>query len=163
MNLQELVQLKTHMKKFIVDAYTAKYYDEKEINPLYETVDYLLDNFHELEKLFDLFTSNSIIVDDTKRENTIITKERIILIDPDSFYISTKVKEKIAFNNKTHLLILFKSIWTHSMPNIENQREALRDFYTKISDIPIDSTTNITYELSKKLKYVKKPIDYVII
>ena len=59
MSLLDLFQYKNNDKlPFVVDAYTAKYYDNDYENKIiYEPVDYLLDNFRELEILFKLFIS----------------------------------------------------------------------------------------------------------
>lgn len=68
---------------------------------MYESVDYLLDNLRELEELFSLFTEERIVADDMKRENAILGKEGIVLINPDTYSFSLLEKEEIAIQNKT--------------------------------------------------------------
>lgn len=162
MNLSELIQYKTNIRKFFVDAYTAEYYSDDSVNVLYEPTDYILDNFSELENLFDIFTDNSIITDDVKRKNARLSHNGIIIIDPDTFYTSSLPKQDIAIANKKELLTLFRSICTNSIGNIENHDDILRKIVLDLADIDINSKTDITYEVSKKLAYVKKPIEYLI-
>ena len=83
----ELLENKIGILPFIVDAYTAKYYSDNSVNVLLEHKDYILDNFRELELLFKIFSENMICTDDIKRDNTVIGKDGIVIIDPDLFYI----------------------------------------------------------------------------
>lgn len=86
---------------FKTTAYTKKYYVDDTVNVMYESVDYLLDNLRELEELFSLFTEERIVADDMKRENAILGKEGIVLINPDTYSFSLLEKEEIAIQNKT--------------------------------------------------------------
>lgn len=61
--------------EFIVSAYTAKYYNDNSVNALLEDKNYLLENFYELEKLFEELTKNNICTDDIKRDNSILGKK----------------------------------------------------------------------------------------
>lgn len=162
MDLSELIQYKINVRKFSVDAYTAKYYSDDSVNALYESINYILDNFSELEKLFDIFTDNSIITDDVKRGNAILSNDSIIIIDPDTFYISSLPKLDIAIENKKELLVLFMSICVSGIRKIKNRETVIQKIILDLADIDIDCKTNITNEIYKKLKYVKRPIDYLI-
>ena len=161
MDLSEIIQYKANVRKFFVDAYTAEYYSDDSVNVLYESIDYILDNFNELEKLFDIFTDNLIITDDVKRKNSILSHSGIIIIDPDTFYTSSFPKQDIAVINKKELLTLFRSVCTSSIGKIENHDDILKKIVLDLTNIDIGSKTDITYEISKKLTYVKKPIDYL--
>ena len=79
--------------KFYVDAYTAKYYADNSVNVLWESKDYLLDNFRELELLFEIFSKNKIRTCDVKLSNSIVGKDGIVIIDPDFFVITDMGKE----------------------------------------------------------------------
>lgn len=165
MNTLELAQYILKQRPFIVDAYIAKYYPEEQINVLYESIDYLLDNFNELEILFKIFSYNGIVTDDVKRTNTVLNKNEIIIIDPDAFYTSKESQKDILIRNKKELLYLFKSILLDSAKKNENCKEWLlinTKFNSYLTDFEIEENTNITKELSKRLGYVKRPIDYFI-
>lgn len=144
---------------FTVDAYTAKYYPDDAVNPLLEHKNYLLDNFKELETLFKVFTENKVFADDIRRDNTIIGRDKIVIIDPDIFYTSEEAKKTISISNKWKLLKLFRSILL-SYASDEKERSQAVDFVeNELMNIEVKDTTDITSEISKKLKYVKKPIE----
>ncbi len=163
-DLEQLVKSMLGIMPFIADAYTAKFYSEDKENILHRHKDYLLDNLRELELLFQLFTINQICTNDVKRANTILTEESIVIIDPDLFLFSQDSQKELSILNKKNLLYLLKDICLKSLKGV-----SLRD-YQKISAFLsnelattfVDEDTDISYEMSKRLKYVKKPIEYLI-
>ena len=58
LNLIQLFKYKQQKFQFITSAYSAKYYEEASIDILYESIDYILDNFRELEILFKIFSDS---------------------------------------------------------------------------------------------------------
>ncbi len=158
-NLLELVSNKIGLIPFYIDAYTAKYYPDASVNILYENKDYILDNFRELEKLFEIFTDNMICTDDIKRDNTILGKENITIIDPDLFYRVKESKDYVSTTNKKKLLKLFRSILSNYARKEENCGKLISYIDTEIVNLDITSSTDVTCELSKKLKYINKPIE----
>ena len=155
----ELLENKIGILPFIVDAYTAKYYSDNSVNVLLEHKDYILDNFRELEALFRLFSENKICTDDIKRENTVIGKDGIVIIDPDLFYTSESSKEFISTLNKNKLLHLFRSIFINSVENGPNYGKNITFIDNELVNFEVTDNTDITHEISKKLKYIKKPIE----
>lgn len=158
---------KNWRQSFRTDAYTAKYYQDDNVNPLLENIDYILDNFREIEKLFDMFADNAIFVDDVKRTNAILSSNAIILIDPDTFHVSEKQKEFILANNKDELLYLFYDICIYEFEVLLSKEQQKHNFaWEKVdelyTEITVDENTDVTYEISKKLQHVKRPIDYFI-
>lgn len=145
---------------FQVDSYMARYYSSDSINVLLEEVGYILDNFRELDLLFDVFTESGIKTTDVKSENTVINRDKIIIVDPDCFSISKVSASTLKIQNKEMLLHLFKSICKTSVAEFSNSREMMTKIDDKLADITVNKNTDIAYEISKKLKYVKKPIDY---
>lgn len=159
MNLFELLEYKVKVLDFITDAYTTKYYDDDKVDALYVQTDYIMDNLRELELLFDDFTDNGIVTDDIKRKNAILSPKGIVIIDPDSFYMSTEPTDLISIKNKLNLLDLIRSICVDSMI----EKSIIDDRLSKIMelvDIKVDRTTDVTHEVSKKLKHFKRPIEY---
>lgn len=143
---------------FRTDAYSARYYPNNETRLLEEPTDFLLDNFWEIEKLFDTFTDESTLTEDVKRENAVIGPNGIIIIDPDCFQTIHFPKEKIAIKNKKNILELLRSIAIAEMIE-DNYNKELASIYD-LTDIEITKDTNVTYEISKKLKGTKTPKDY---
>ena len=149
------------MLPFIVDAYTAKYYPDNSVNALLENKDYLLDNFKELEILFKTFSKNMICTADIKKDNTVIGKDGIVIIDPDLFYTMEFGKELISTLNKKNLLYLFRSIFINSLKGKPNYDRMVTYIDSELVNIKVTDTTDVTQEISKKLRYVKRPIELV--
>lgn len=166
-------------KNFSVDAYTSKYYRRDGTEPLLEKKEYLLENIRELEALFTIFTNEGIITDDIKRENSIFQRKRIIIIDPDLYYIDKNIsKKERAIINKRKLLLLFGSICIDELQEAYFDKKAIKeymeyldinkvkDYFTKVrNDIgsiqEIDENTNVTDRVAKILEKVNRPIDYL--
>ena len=159
---------------FKVDGYTAKYYSDDSVNVLLEHKDYLLDNLRELEDLIEYFTENNVLVEDLKRDNAILGKNGIVLVDPDMFHVNDnlsltmdldvysfiKNKTSIPLLNKTRLLGLINDLFGMGLLEITNRKDGL--YGEKYFDFEVDEFTDITSEVSKELKLVKKPIDYIV-
>lgn len=160
-NFTELLKNKIGMLPFTVDAYTAKYYPDNSVNALLENKDYLLDNFKELEILFKTFSENMICTADIKKDNTVIGKDGIVIIDPDLFYTMEFGKELISTLNKKNLLYLFRSIFINSLKGKPNYDRMVTYIDSELVNIKVTDTTDVTQEISKKLRYVKRPIELV--
>lgn len=157
-NFIKLLKNKFGISPFSIDAYTAKYYPDDSVNVLFEHKDYILDNFKELENLFKIFSENMICTDDVKRKNSVIGKNGIIIIDPDLFYTVKSPRGVSKLNNK-NLLKLFRDILINSFelgPDYEKNKTFVD---SKIVNIKVTANTDITYEISKKLRYVRKPVE----
>lgn len=147
--------------QFKVDCYTTKYYSDNSVNALNEPKEYLLENLFELQKLFNILMENNICTKDVKRANTIIGKEGIVIIDPDLFYIP-KEKENVALINQLNLLNLFKSICLASIDTKRDLDSILKYLEKEVLDFNLTEKTDISYEISKKLKYRRCPKDIFI-
>lgn len=150
-------------RPFVVDAYTAKYYPENNlVNVMFEQKDYLLENIEKLEKLFETFSDYRICAEDVKKRNTVINRNGIIIIDPDLFYIFNEdaSKDFMSRVNKRRLLELVRSIMINSESDEVDYLTFGNGIDMEILDFKVNEETNITNEVAKKLKYVKKPIDF---
>ena len=158
-NFIELLKNKVGILPFVIDAYTAKYYPDDSVNVLIEHKDYILDNLKELEVLFRVFSENMICTDDIKRDNTVIGKDGIVIIDPDLFYTMQSSREFISTLNKKNLLYLFRDILINSIKNELNPGKIKTFIDNELVNFEVKANTDVTYEISKKLKYIKKPIE----
>ena len=158
-NFIELLKNKMGILSFFVDAYTAKYYPDNSINVLLEHKDFILDNIKELEVLFRTFSENMICTDDIKRDNTVIGKDGIVIIDPDLLYTIESSKEFISILNKKNLLKLFRDIFINSVENKSNYVNIINFIDNELVNFEVTYNTDVAYEISKKLKYIKKPIE----
>lgn len=130
-----------------LSGYTAKYYEDKKINIFDKDLDYVLDNMNNIEKLFDELSKNIIRVKDLKYKNTILMDDKIILIDPDAYKKVNYSESSLRIINKKELLSLFKNIYICCL----SKKDSCKKIYD-LFDIKVDKSTNITYELSKKMK-----------
>ena len=155
---------------FQIDAYTAKYYQKEDINPLLESKDYLLDNLREINQLCTLLTKLRIRLDDLRAGNTIFTKEKMIIIDPDYFRLTALSMKQLTIHNKKSVFILFKDICSNYLeeillqenPTLTLQQRMIRAdkiVNRQFDDIRITDQTDIPAVLSKRLKSVKKPVE----
>ena len=159
-NFNEMVKHFIGLLPFAVDAYTAKYYSDNSIDVLLESKDYILENFRELELLFNIFTENRICVCDLKRDNSIIGKQGIVVIDPDLFYIASYPIENISRVNKERLLAFFRNIIYHFLvKHKENYIKNRMILDSILVNFYVDSDTDVTSELSNKMKQIKRPIE----
>ena len=156
-NFIELLKNKVGILPFVVDAYTAKYYPDNSVNVLLEHKDYILDNLKELEVLFETFSENMIRTVDIKRDNTVIGKDGIVIIDPDLFYTMHSSREFISKLNKKNLLYLFRSILVDSIETQPNFEKNITFIDNELVNFEVKANTDVTYEISKKLKYINKP------
>lgn len=141
------------LKSYIIDAYISMFYQKEDIDILNEPIDYTLSNFNELFKLFDIFTENQIEARDCVCVNTVFTKDRVIIIDPDRFRKSYWDKEHLKNLNRRELLKLFKNIYLV---------QCSYKYMFGIMDLfDLDDTFDMAYQLSKNLRGYKYPIDYL--
>ena len=152
--------------KSITDAYLLTYYEEKYDDFLEIYTDYLLYNLEEIFKLIKEISIFKIRLHDLKRENLILTKNNIVLIDPDRWYYKFKDSEKeIEKLNINNIMAMFSKITKESLKNnyldflIENN---LYDYVISNKLFPLTSNKDIAMKvLSKRLNGYKRPIDYV--
>ena len=143
--------------EFIVSAYTAKYYKDNSVNALLEDKNYLLENFCELEKLFEELTKNNICTNDVKRDNSILGKNGIVIIDPDLFYLVESSDAFLRQINKKNLFNLYNSIIINSLEDDIYYQKNANIIRALLESIKITEKTDVTHEISKTLKYVNKP------
>ena len=88
------------------------------------------------------------------------TKESIIIIDPDFYKTSKDTRKNIENWNKKILFELFKEILLAGLKN--GDRTSMYGWiYDTFKINEITERTDLAHELSKKLKYVKRPIDVI--
>ena len=153
--------------KNITDAYLLTYYEEKYEDFLEIPTEYLLYNLEEIFKLIKEISTFKIRLRDLKRENIILTKDNIVLIDPDRWHYEylTKDKSEIEKLNINNIMSMFNEITEESLQDnhfdflIENNL-----YYYVISSklFPLTCSKDRAMKvLTKRLNGYKRPIDYV--
>ena len=184
-SLKKRIDYNSGFMTFPIDAYLGKYYESDCLNILFKNKDYLLESLKEMEKLFDAFTEYLIAVDDVKFENSICTENGIVITDPDCFrkaFIidgldtysgitdSTKIplyKEDLIINNKQALIdyvanLLYVNSDKLGSSFIEDKKNLLIYLTNWVTSLEVSEKTNVTDLISKELKYVRTPGEYLI-
>lgn len=158
-NMMKMYGLYYDYFKKNIKGYFAEYYKPDEINILEEDIYYTLNNIHNIKLLFDELSSYFIKVDDVKYLNTILQKDKIILIDPDLYRVVNCSEEDCIKYNNQKFINLFKSIYKSSIG------EKIIDFkeinpYFILDDLFKVNSNIIEDEIAKKLTKYKYPIEY---
>lgn len=169
---ENLVDIKTALykdknNKTVTDAYLLTYYEEKYDDFLEIPTEYLLYNLEEIFKLIKKISEYKIRLHDLKRENIILTKDNIVLIDPDRWHYEylTKDKNEIEKLNINNIMGMFSEITEESLHDnhldflIENN---LYDYIISSKLFPLTSNKDRAMKvLTKRLNGYKRPINYV--
>lgn len=147
--------LKNNPSNELIDGYIAKYYKPYSIDILTDDVNYILDNIRYIEILFDCLAGYGIRVDDVKPDNSILQKNKIILIDPDSYEFVNCSLDSIKKMNKKTLHKFICSLFIKKM--IINRIPVNKIQMLKME---IESDSEVSYQLSKKFKTYKRALDY---
>ena len=150
----------------IVQAYTCEYIKKDDVDILTTPTEYLLENIHELDKIFKYFTSKKIVVDDVKPANTILQKDKIVLIDIDCFRKVSYEDYILSYINEQTIPTLLEGIFLecYAKHNIQNIKEAskfeiaIHDLFWYINSLPEENRIKTIDELFKKYKY---PVDAI--
>lgn len=94
-----------------IDAYTCKYVKPDDINILTMSTDYMLENIYEISKIFSYLSSKGIRTQDVKPQNTILTTDRIVLIDIDCFDKVNVNLDSLNRKNQFDLLKLMQNLF----------------------------------------------------
>lgn len=176
MELYDLYTKTTFFKQYLetpfkIDGYTAKYYRKSDIDLLFVSIDYILDNFSQLEKLFDLLAEYLITVRDIRLDNTIIGDEYITIIDPDLFKPNQKNINYNRYINKKALIslfnqILFKYLYDNydigKHPDLFKYITAIKLQKVTIKDDNLSENTCVSDVLAKRLRPYNHLFDYIV-
>ena len=178
-NLVEIDELFFKDKKdipFTADAYTMTFYKEYYNDFMDLPTDYLIENIESILKFGKDCAENHIRLHDLKRDNSIFTKERIILCDPDhhqdisfpgeselakvnysciSAYFANLTEEALK-NKKYHDFLLENNLYrdyiAYSLfPITTNPKKAMRTITKRLNGH--ETVEDYGYSLKKKKKY----------
>ena len=107
--------------------------------------------------MFEELTKNNICTNDVKRDNSILGKNGIVIIDPDLFYIIDSSDAFLRQINKKNLFKLYNSIIINSLEDDIYYQKNANIIRALLESIKITEKTDVTHEISKTLKYVNKP------
>lgn len=140
----------------VADAYLYSYIDETQNNICTMNKDILIDNLEGLENLIiSLFVKEKLKADDLKKENVVIDKGQIRLIDLDNCRVENSLTiEEITKNNKKRLFLLLKSYLLSDLKTLEISNENVQRF------LCLNQEQSFSFQLEKKLKGYKTIEEY---
>ena len=145
---------------FQADAYIMEYYKEFYQSILLTPSDYLIENLEKLLILSKELSKRYIILDDLKKDNTIFTKDKIVLIDNEHYILNRNISQREIFHtNNSNRPCLFNQLLLKELRKYYNSQTSA--IYTdKLFPVTTRSTT-IVNTLTKRLNRYKRPIDYI--
>lgn len=148
--------IKEVIKQYLIDVYRYYYIKSDDVDILTAPTEYILYNFEEIEKLFKRFAKDKLMVYDMKKQNTVLTKDNIVIIDPDLFCFKDDKKMCKSFNR-----VMLSYLFIHLF--LDNPRYEMEQYRSKIDDLFTfkNETGNLIGPLSKRLSRYKRPIDYL--
>lgn len=148
---------------FLVEGYSAKYYQEDNIDVLNSSKEYFLENLFEIEKFINELSENGIKINDMIRRNIILNKDNIVIIDPDLFYLWNPISCLPA--NKEKLYYLFNDLLlgeVFKIPYLYTTSKYLKEqniFKNHMYNLYANEKFCVTDEFSKILKHTNKPVE----
>lgn len=136
-----------------VEAYTYEHIKDGIYNPLYLAMtDFMVDQFYNIWQLFEIFSSEGIAVSDTNVKNSVLLKERIVIIDPD-FFDFLGDKEGILIRNRIEFVEFMKSFFDPAFCGYSKIEKLFDGMMEENEPLKI---------LAQRLKGYKRPYDYFL-
>lgn len=156
-NVYKLIELYYNVDiKDSVEAYKYRYVESSPIDIINESTEYLLYNLEELEKLVDTFSDLKIWLKDIKKENAVLTDDRIVLIDLDCCKLARNNTHcDINENNKLCLQELFLDLIVKTRNYSDRYEHELNELFL------FDINDSLSSCVSKKLVKFKTLKDYI--
>ena len=156
-NVYKLIELYYDVNsKDSVEAYKYRYVESSPIDIINESTEYLLYNLEELEKLVDTFSDLKIWLKDIKKENAVLTDDRIVLIDLDCCKLARNNTHcDINENNKLCLQELFLDLIVKTRNYSDRYEHELNELFL------FDINDSLSSCVSKKLVKFKTLKDYI--
>ncbi len=158
-SIDELL-FKDNKYMFQADAYIMEYYEAIYQNILLVPSDYLIENLEKLLILSKELSKKHIIIDDLKKDNTIFTEDKIVLIDIEHYILDRNISQReISKINNSTISCLFNQITLNELKKYyDSQIGAI--YANKLFPVTSRSDTQVKV-LSKRLSGYKTPLDYI--
>ena len=158
-SIDELL-FKDNKYMFQADAYIMEYYEAIYQNILLVPSDYLIENLEKLLILSKGLSKKHIIIDDLKKDNTIFTEDKIVLIDIEHYILDRNISQReISKINNSTISCLFNQITLNELKKYYNSQIGTI-YANKLFPVTSRSDTQVKV-LSKRLSGYKTTLDYI--
>lgn len=153
-NVNQLVE---NLNNYMIDGYKYVYIEEDKVDIFEMSSEYLIYNLSSLENFSASLTEQSVCAFDLKRDNTVFSNDKIILIDLDCLYKEELASiDMIKKYNDNALIDLFKDLFKTCPSYLYQYNNEITDLFNMDK-----KEKTITASVSKKLAKYKRPIDYI--
>ena len=158
-------------KNFRIDGYTARYYEADNKNPMYKPSSYFISNIVSLQDLIEELTQKGIILNDVDVPNTILTKDNIVIIDPDLYDITldlsdifcrfaiSELKGERHSTKKIKLSNAYEILWLIRLLMYEHSSELKDDVLKYFDEFNGYNSIDCIEQVKKDLCRVRTPIE----
>ena len=150
---------------YVVEGYIMDYYEKNDDDILEYPTEYLLRNAHNFLEISANCSSKKIRLLDIRMPNVLITKNNIVLIDPDKWEIKNKLNyfelEKI---NSSILISLLDDIICQYLNKYHSKEMVAKKVSADAISrrlLKFSNSKKTEKILAKKLRHCKRPIDYL--
>lgn len=154
-NVYNLSFLRDNIRDYEVDAYQMGWIREDDTNILEIAKEYILENLYEIFRLGEIFASYGVYMNDVKRENIVINRKGIVLIDPDIY--SYKAREDLGLKVKEYNDFVIKRMFIEMVLK-ENKINITTDQAIDLFE-GVNNKDEMT-DISKKLRGYKSLNEY---
>lgn len=138
---------------FKIDGYTARYYVQDETNPMFKPSSYLISNIEGLQELTEQLVKKRIRLRDIDVENTILTKDKIVLIDPDLYEVTSESKKELRMGNTYEIFFLIKLIMYGYSGELQ---DSVMNYFTEFEE---QNAFECLDQVKRELSRVRTPIE----
>ena len=141
-----------------VTGYTYDFVNKDNEKMIDKPIDYTLNTIHELDLLVKELNKRGILLDDPNCGNSIVTKDNLVIIDPDLFEINQSEKELLNNYSIANQYLAYKWADEYSINDHNDFKTLMKNLFDDF-----DNDFNIDYynSMSKRLSKVKTPREYI--
>lgn len=138
-------------EKEVINAYTSDFIRKKITKTIDMPMEYTLETLYEFKKIVEFLNNNSIVIVDECAKNCIVSKNGIVIVDPDFFKL-----DSLAYKfNLSHINTYIIDLWCneYGIYDLGGYRDLEKLFYKK--------STEDYYEVMKERLDEKTPREVI--
>lgn len=141
-------------------GYEMDYYDANDLNILHSSIDYILDNFHDLIILVSEITKKGISIEDLHYGNVILQANRIVVIDVDNYHFCDLEYAELFYKNCKQLKLLLRGMLLESIRKSGLEEDMHWEYLKSFELIKYNNDVDIECILQELKKY-NTPFEFI--